>query len=333
MHKAVAYTGLTILCVGIITIVVFIIISFLNGKSILTSEIKQLKMSNKIINYERHIWTFWNTKEFPPVVKYALLSWKKTNPDFQIHLLSLANMHEYISMDELPLKFTTFSPQTQADVIRLCLLEKYGGIWCDASYWQSEAFFPEWDIFSSESNNYDLMGYYIESFTNNMKRPVVENWFLVSKPHSIVIQLWKKEFFSSLENFDSPAKYIAHLKQQNVDMQLIDNPVYLNMHAAMLKVFQDTNFDYEKQTPFQIKLKGAAEDPSGPLYHLSKKWPVPGLWNILADIKEYNNKIPPSIKIRGGERYFFDSIISMAEISHDSCMLKQFMKKVQTNHD
>lgn len=87
---------------------------------------------------DRHIWVFWNTgvESMPPIVKLCQESLKKHANGAKVHLLTMENLHQYISIPSFIMEKYESGRMTLAfltDYIRVSLLEKYGGLWLDAT--------------------------------------------------------------------------------------------------------------------------------------------------------------------------------------------------------
>ncbi|KYK54378.1 putative capsule polysaccharide biosynthesis protein [Drechmeria coniospora] len=94
---------------------------------------------------ERNIWAFWDKgfNKLPPWTKRNVMNWvRKLGPDWTVHVLDNAagsetNVGHYLDSSFFPEAFNKGMMdgptvgQHQADLIRLPLLWKYGGIWLD----------------------------------------------------------------------------------------------------------------------------------------------------------------------------------------------------------
>ena len=130
----------------------------------------------------------------PIVVKRCLLSWKFKNPDWDIIELDDSNLHEYIDIkkeipdiDEINITKTSYS-----DIVRIFLLEKFGGCWCDATTfcfmpldkWLHKFIINDFFCFKKSKQNKKRVGnefvsYFIYSNQNNyitqkLKKKIVE---------------------------------------------------------------------------------------------------------------------------------------------------------------
>lgn len=98
---------------------------------------KHKRIETKIED-ELLVWVFWGQGEgnMPPVVKMCYESIRQAFPDREIKLLSLNNYKDYVKIDNVILnKFENKNITLTAfsDILRFAILERYGGIWCDAT--------------------------------------------------------------------------------------------------------------------------------------------------------------------------------------------------------
>lgn len=187
-------------------------------------------------------------------------------------------------MTTLPQKYKQISVQKKADVIRLVLLEKYGGTWLDSTIYLSQPL--NWDY------DYDVGGYYADFYTTDIEHPVYENWFISAPKNSPLITAWKKEFYKSVDSDN----YELYIKNMNTDFQKLDNHVYLMMHCCFLKIISEEKY--------RLKVFPASK---GPFEYL-----VNHNWNSLSAITYLltsKDELPPVIKLRGIERSILEWMI------------------------
>lgn len=82
----------------------------------------------------KKIWIYWaqGWDEAPRVVLICRASWKVRNPDWEIISLDDRTLPEYVALD--PSLEAKHIPRVwYADIARLHLLAKYGGVWADAT--------------------------------------------------------------------------------------------------------------------------------------------------------------------------------------------------------
>lgn len=88
--------------------------------------------------FPKIIWTCWwqGEQNLPPVIKKCIASIRKHCPDFELRVISADNMHDYIELPDYILqkhKKGYISRTHLSDILRISLLEKYGGLWMDAT--------------------------------------------------------------------------------------------------------------------------------------------------------------------------------------------------------
>jgi hypothetical protein len=138
------------------------------------------------------------------------------------------------------------------------------------------------------STNQEYVGFYLPSFTTRAEFPVIESWFMACKKESPFVNAWKDEFMR-IEMFDEIDTYIDELRRKGIDLQKIDNPVYLAIHSAAQCVLQTHSFD--------LMLYDAMK---GPYRYLAPDWDsAKGLKRLCVDEDATD---VPIVKLRGLER-------------------------------
>jgi hypothetical protein len=239
------------------------------------------------------IWTYWDGDELPEIVQKSIENWKRYSPDFVINVVTPSNLGSFLPEKD----FSTFRSgdfvQRKVDLIRLYLIEKYGGIWSDASIAVRRS--HDWVIDAQRQKGFQFMAYYRKGATSNTDYPVIENWFFAAVPGSIFVSNWKNEFERSGE-YKEIKDYIADLKSKGVDLQEIPDPNYLTPYASAQYVMQ------KMMTPDEIKSEiYTVNSEDGPFLHSNK-----GGWDPDKSIKSLCDmeapELPDVIKIYGNER-------------------------------
>lgn len=171
-------------------------------------------------NIPKIIWTYWDKEQIPEFVQICQKNWRKFAPNYKIHILHKNNVDEWVNM---PSGWQILPPYRQADILRLMLLEKYGGIWMDAS------------ILLMENPDKFVGGNLTLFMTPGTKldNPVYENWFIASCKENPVVKKWIQEVLTAIKN---PKKYIEKSNKQ--DVKLVKNPYYLICHLALRNVYR-----------------------------------------------------------------------------------------------
>ena len=206
----------------IIVISLFIILTYFNKNN-------QAQSNDKV---PKIIWSYWDTEEIPEIVKLSIKSWKKTSPNYKINFTNQKNIEELVS---LPKYWKTLPPYRQADIIRLHLVEKYGGVWIDSSTILLESL----DNFISKDN----LTFFITP-QSNLKNPVLENWFFSAPPNNKVIKMWTEEVLKALEN---QKEYVN--KSSDYNKKSIGNLIkinYLICHLALKNIYEKNKSLFNK---------------------------------------------------------------------------------------
>ena len=138
------------------------------------------------------IWIYWHTgfAQAPDVVQLAVQSWIKMNEDYEVRLLSDNNLPEYLGFDfNMAFQLSTVRCllPTKADILRLHLLSKFGGIWVDATTFCLK---PLDSWLNTASNLYHIYNF---KQKNNITRPI-EAWFIAAKQGSPIINDVLKQY-------------------------------------------------------------------------------------------------------------------------------------------
>jgi hypothetical protein len=271
--------------------------------------IKNLSSSNKEI--PKIIWTFWHDeKKIPNLVKYCIETWKESNPDYKIYLLTKNNYHNFINIP----KYITDHPNMNdyyarfSDMIRIHLLYEYGGVWMDASIICKESL-DDWFFKDIQSHGKNFFGYYIQQNITDNRFPVIENWFIASTPKNIFILLWKNEFME-LTSFLSADEYLNNRKKLGVNFQKIPSPSYMAMYVSAQKILQIDKYPTDK-----MYLK-KAED--GPYHYISiNNWQSEKSLKMACNRKEYTK----FMKLTNRERNFLQKYVDdyNSELSKYKC--------------
>lgn len=145
------------------------------------------------IKYKRYIpkiiWIFWEQgwENAPDICKICLSSWKKYNSDWKIIALSKQNISQYIDMSMYVERFWEREPiQSRSDLIRTNLLNKFGGVWTDATLFCTKPL-KMWLFDTIKSSHFF-------AFANPTKDKMISNWFLVSSKNSYIMSTWCNKF-------------------------------------------------------------------------------------------------------------------------------------------
>jgi len=135
------------------------------------------------------IWILWfqGFDKADWLIKQVAESWRHNNPDWVIVYLTEANLPDYLQdIDYIYDESKTISMQAKSDIIRLALLNRYGGIWTDATMlcmrpldaWIHNSIEPS-GLWMYHGNGGDMIGYGPAS------------WLIASEKGGYMISRWK----------------------------------------------------------------------------------------------------------------------------------------------
>lgn len=132
-------------------------------------------------NVPKKIWIYWaqGWDSAPPLVGLCRDSWIVHNEGWEIVLLSENNVSEYITLDTA-LDKKNVPHVWKADIIRLYLLEKHGGVWADATTFCT-APLDDWLPSVMQSG----------FFAFDKPKTTLASWFLVADKKNLLVQKWK----------------------------------------------------------------------------------------------------------------------------------------------
>ena len=154
--------------------------------------------------------------------KKCIRQWRKLNPTWNVRVL---NYDEAIKLIPDFKKTDHLQVQLRSDYLRLALLEKYGGIWADASVYPRLKL-DDW--LEHEFKNNDIFMY---KFDPIYRGKITSSWFIaVSNKNNSLIGKWKRKLEERMPKKDEKYPYfLVHnllLELYNTDPEVekvIDN--------------------------------------------------------------------------------------------------------------
>jgi hypothetical protein len=164
------------------------------------------------------IWLWWEQgwNNAPFICSYTLNSFKQMNPQFKINLVGRDNINDFIDTKYNWL-FNCEGAAFRADIIRLLLLQKYGGVYADAATFCCINILT----FIDEINFNQFWGFDIKSFNKkrNDKRTLC-SWFYISMPNTYIINNFTNAFLQNAKT--NPIKHDYYLHHHTLT-DLIEN--------------------------------------------------------------------------------------------------------------
>lgn len=219
--------------------------------------------------FEKTIWTCWfqGVENAPPIVKTAMKTHSVYNPGHPVIVITENNLNQYVKIPQHIMKKYKngiISRTHFSDYLRLCLLQKYGGTWVDATCYFTDRI-PE-NIWNSSFFQFKNHSWYVlkeipknDEIWNLIRRyanpsnfsQTGSNWFLHAKPNNPIIlrtkqlleEYWKEE--NTLINF-----FIFHylltfaVKNDEACKKEFENsPNYINIYPFLLQMAYYDKFD------------------------------------------------------------------------------------------
>lgn len=186
------------------------------------------------------IWTYWDQgiDALPAFNRLCILSWKHHNPEWSVVVLDQANIFNHLDRSDLPPEWQKIETATaKADLIRLALLARHGGVWMDSSILlQQNLDELVWDRIEQQS--LDLAGFSIRAFSRDQKDDVFESWFIACKSNSHLVMRWHQISGKLWEDRYSTAGILDDPLFKGVDLKNIDGPEYLHLHCSFQALIQ-----------------------------------------------------------------------------------------------
>jgi tetratricopeptide (TPR) repeat protein len=152
--------------------------------------------------FDQPIFIYWaqGFEAAPPVVRACLAALRANNPASRVHELSLANIAAYVDVPEDLAAALEGDHHHFSDLLRMLLLEKFGGVWVDATCLVTEPLRPHIDRALAKGS----------VFAFNYTGPYLVNWFLASRPDSYVMHLWRAASFLWWEKRGEIVDFLLH---------------------------------------------------------------------------------------------------------------------------
>ncbi len=167
----------------------------------------------------------------PVLVKKCMQSVKYFCKGKKYVLITLKNFKDYVDLPDYILEkyeCGIISHAHFADILRLCLLYKYGGYWIDATMLMT-------DVFPDEIEKLDNFMYYSDG---KFYWTLINNCFIYSRPKSYLIGAWRDAMFNFWKNENKCYNYFfAHIMFQC----LVRNNPFAKADFENMPVVMQTN--------------------------------------------------------------------------------------------
>ena len=128
----------------------------------------------------KNIFTFWDTPHLPTDVAAVVQSWKAWAPDYTVRMLNTNTVQCFLPEVDLT---AAEEVRLRTDIMRLRLLEKYGGVWLDATVVLTAPL----DTIVGKAG---FRAVAIPMYQAHGKPDFVESWFLAADAGEPIISTW-----------------------------------------------------------------------------------------------------------------------------------------------
>ncbi len=144
------------------------------------------------------VFMYWGQgfENAPALVKMCRNSLVDARSDYDVIFLDEGNFAYYVDIPDYILKKTSGSPAHFSDVLRLSLLQRYGGAWFDATCFVSQPL----DAWLPALTQHDF-------FAFNYSGPRISNWFLTSHANGYVVSMMKSALEQYWSRYDKAFHY------------------------------------------------------------------------------------------------------------------------------
>ncbi|RJS92641.1 glycosyltransferase family 32 protein [Salinisphaera sp. Q1T1-3] len=248
----------------------------------------------------RQIWLFWETLPAPAFIEACYRDIERKNPHFTVTLLNSRNVASFVpEFDAWP---EDMLPQHKANLLRLYLVFRYGGIWLDSSIILGESL--DWVIEWQEEQKLDFIGFHNDRISRSEDEPTIENWFLAAPPGNQFLRSWI-DYLSEQAGSGADACYRELIKREEVRRaaERVPNPrlrvAYLACAAAL--------YDCKNARMGLVRVRDEAfaivEERSSNDWDIAINWLVRaapgGRWPVLSKLTQKDRGIVEAYLERG----------------------------------
>lgn len=234
----------------LIITVLYIISRKRDNFSDINAETNIISPSSNSGHIPKKIWVIWDKPEelTTELVKLCYKSMRKMAPDYQFIQVNLINYKNYVD-DERVISIIdnkNIPINYKSDLLRLYLVNKYGGIYIDSSSLVLDNFDWVQEIFERMTS--DIIMFKNPHHTQDQNKPVLESWFIASKPNQDFLRITMDIFIEILSSKDIKRSFNA-FRQKVTNCQ---NFCYHGAYHAVYYVFiyVITTMEYKSKITF-----------------------------------------------------------------------------------
>lgn len=153
----------------------------------------------------RIIWALWDSDDVPEDVREMISVTRTSLVNFTFCFLTHKNVSKILDFSSFPKNYPKYTVNRKSDVLNLRLLEKYGGIYIDASTYINSGQEMEWFFAEAVKTRAQAIGFqYVDGFG------IPANFWGFSE-NSSLIKLIKEAYDFALRNPDEYVGYVCSI--------------------------------------------------------------------------------------------------------------------------
>lgn len=167
------------------------------------------KQEKNTTNAKTKVFIYWEQgfEGAPGLVRACLKSWRQfvQKHSSALELVELSNdiVNQYINISEEITNFDTslkITRTSRSDIIRIFLLEKYGGVWVDATL-----------FCNTQARNWfeDIQKQEFFAFQYLNTPGLISSWFLFAAKNSYIVHAWKRDIVKYINTASSSGQHIG----------------------------------------------------------------------------------------------------------------------------
>ncbi|WP_029233676.1 capsular polysaccharide synthesis protein [Butyrivibrio sp. VCB2006] len=196
------------------------------------------------------VWIMWlqGLENAPEIVQKCIESQKKIMPEKTFVIIDENNYSQYVTLPDFIIRKREQGIITNAlfsDIMRLELLNKYGGYWIDASVYMTD------DVLLRDIEDLPLFMFSFYYFGFNPEIMELNSWFIHSTTNNNLLCLLQKMLYEYLRDYDYISNYyILHILGSVANDYYQDEynaiPVVSQVDSHVLATYIYDDFDRKK---------------------------------------------------------------------------------------
>jgi hypothetical protein len=220
----------------------------------------------------RIIWVLWNQgwDNAPLVARATLKSWIRLNPAWDVRAVDQTRLADYLPADVLDSIYGTRKEQeSMANLVRLELLWRHGGVWVDATAMCVRAL-DEW------LTSVLTQGFF--AFANPGPDRMLSTWFLAAEPANRLVGTWRVAMKAYWHGRD--ARHTYFYMHELFAICYANDPQFKAIWDSTTRISANHPFHFSPDSPALLGPPGSdlskiMASPPAPVFKLTHKFTTP----------------------------------------------------------